>query len=99
VSEPMRELVAVHDVILRADLPAREREMLSHFTLKLVAAHTSGEDLLCLPCISIDASHPFYLRVETFVPGDSDAMTVHIPHHYVFLISGAEARRSIGFTA
>lgn len=95
----MTELIAVHDVILRAELHPREREMLQHLALKLSAPEVPGEDLLCLPCASVDTSHPFYLQVETFMPGDTTTITVQIPHHYVFVISGVRARRSIGFTA
>ena len=95
----MKSLVAVHDVILRADLPPRERELLSHLAIKLTAPDLPGQELLCLPCTRIDTSHHVYLQLETFRPDDEVTVEIQIPHQYVLLISGSESRRTIGFMA
>jgi hypothetical protein len=62
-------------------------------------AAPSGESLLHFWCTKIDTSHHFYISLETFKAGDETTHPIQLPHHFVFLISGAEYPNAIGFTA
>jgi hypothetical protein len=86
-----------YSVILKADLPPLELELLSHYARRVVS--DSGESLLHFACTKINDSHHYYLNVESFLPGEDTTDSLQIPHHYVFLISsgGEEERRPIGF--
>jgi hypothetical protein len=94
--EPMTNLVATFSVVLRSDLPPLERELFSHFCSR-ITSDTNG-DLLQFSCTKIDASHHFYLLMDTFKNGDTETHPIQIPHHFVFLISGEILPTSIGFT-
>ena len=52
----------------------------------------------CL-CMTVNLSHHVYIEMESFKPGDTDTHPLRIPHHFVFLISGAESSSPIGFLA
>jgi len=91
----MSELTQTYSVVLKADLPSRERELLEHLCCKITSS--DGGVLLHFQCTKIDVSHHFYIQMETFKPGDKITHPVKIPHHYVFLISGDESRPPIGF--
>ena len=86
-----------YSVVLRSDIPARERQLLEHVCSKITSP--AGEPLLHFWCTKIDTSHHFYISMDTFKPGDESIHAIQIPHHFVFLISGAEYPKAIGFTA
>lgn len=85
------------DVILRQDLPPRERELLAGLCCELAAP--DGGSLLHFPCTRIDLSHHVFAELEVLRPGDRAIRSIRIPHHYVLLISGDAADLPIGFTA
>jgi hypothetical protein len=92
----MSSLVPQYDVVLRSDLPPRERDLLEHACCKITS--DSGLDLLHFLFTEIDPSHPFYIAMQTFKPGGENTHPLRIPNHFVFLISGSEEQRaSIGF--
>ncbi|MDF2435261.1 MAG: hypothetical protein JWP44_4892 [Mucilaginibacter sp.] len=93
----MATLSPTYSVVLRSDIPPLERELLEHFCAKIISR--SGEPLLHFLCTKIDLSHFHYIAMETFTSGAEDTHPVHVPHQYVLLISGDEARPSIGFLA
>ncbi len=72
-----------------------ERELLEHFCTRITSR--SRADLLHFQCTEIDVSHPQYIGMETFKPGQDHTLPVQIPHWLVFLISGADERAPIGF--
>jgi hypothetical protein len=85
-----------YSVVLRSDIPALEAELLRQFCCRIT--NGQGQSLLHFLCTEIDLSHPFFVGMETFKPGAETTHPVRIPHHYVFLISGAEwASPPIGF--
>lgn len=93
----MSTLPEQYSVVLRSDLPQRERELLEQVCGKIVGG--SGHDLLHFRCTSINLAHGFYIEMETFKPGDTQTHPVRVPHHLVFLISGSDNKASIGFTS
>lgn len=93
----MNELVAKYSVVLRSDLPPREKELLNEFCGKI--GSSDGDMLLHFRCTKIDLSRNFYIEMESFKPGDEFTHPVRVPHHYVFLISGDDSRQPIGFLA
>ena len=90
-------LTEKYSVVLRANLPARELEFLSHWCNKLVSE--TGEELLHFLCTRIDTTHHFYISLDTFKHGDEFAHSVQIPHQFVFFISGSDYPKGIGFTS
>ena len=84
-------------VVLRSDLPPRERELFEHFCCNITSP--AGGHLLHFLCSEVDTSHPFYIEMETFKPSDTQTHPIRIPHHLVMLISGADSRAPIGFLA
>ncbi len=93
--EIMSKLQATYSVVLRADLPPLEREMLELFCGKILSR--SGESLLHFNCTRIDASHHAFLEMETFGPDDTETHPMRIPYHYIFLISGDQSKSPPGF--
>jgi hypothetical protein len=84
-----------YSVILKANLPQLEFELLSHYARRVVAE--SGEELLHFACTKVDDGHHHYLSMESFLPGTDITDSLRIPHQYVLLISGGENRRPVGF--
>lgn len=85
-----------YSVVLRSGMPPAERELMEQFCCRITLA--SGEPpLLHVLCTSVDVSHPIYLFVEAFKPGDTSTHPLRIQHQYVLLISGDESRPPIGF--
>lgn len=82
----MKELTANFSVVLRADISPGERGLFDQFCGKIVSI--SG-DLLHFLCTEIDPSHHFFMKLETFKPGDDETHPVSIPHHLILLISGS----------
>lgn len=91
----MPVLAPAYSVVLRGNIPPAERELLSHFSHELVSS--TGETLLHIQCTKIDLSHQIYIEMESFRSGDTETHPIRIPHHFVVLISGDEARPTIGF--
>jgi hypothetical protein len=90
-------LTEKHSVVLRANLPARELEFLSHWCNKLVS--NTGEELLYMLCTKIDTTHHVYISLDTFKHGDEFPHSVQIPHQFVLFISGSDYPKGIGFTS
>ena len=88
-------LEPTYSVVLRSDISARDRELLEHFCCKITSK--TSDPLLHFLCTKIDLSHHYYIEMETFKPSDEHTHPLRVPHHYVFLISGAESRPPIGF--
>jgi hypothetical protein len=93
----MDALKPSYDVILRQDLPPRERELLAGICCELSAP--DGGSLLHFLCTRIDLSHHVFAELDVFRPGDAAIRSIRIPHHFIFLISGNAADLPIGFTA
>lgn len=87
---------ARYSVVLRSDLHPPERELLGQLCCRLKLSDGGGE-LLHFLCTQIDLSHHYLVQMETFRPGDVRTNPISIPHHYVSLISGADAEAPIGF--
>jgi hypothetical protein len=96
----MTDLKSKYSVVLRANLPAPEVELLAHYARRITSE--AGQELLFFDCASIDTSHGYYLIVEAFLPGAEVTDSLMIPHSYVFLISGGDyddGRLRVGFTS
>jgi hypothetical protein len=91
----MEKLEARYSVVLRANLPQTERELLEQFCGKITSE--SGEYLLHFNCTQIDASHHAFLDMDTFVPGDQLTHKIRISYQYVLLISGDLNKGPPGF--
>jgi hypothetical protein len=72
----MSSLVQQYSVVLRSDLPPRERNLLEN-TCKITS--DSGPDLLYFQCTEIDLSDPFYIEMQTFKPGDETLVLFAFP--------------------
>jgi hypothetical protein len=82
MSETQAEILkSNHSVILKADLPELEIELLSHYARRVVSE--SGKGLLHFACTKINSSHHYYLSIESFLPGTDITDTLLIPHNYV----------------
>ena len=94
----MASLASIFSVVLRHDLPETELELLSYYAGMLVSK--SGQVLLHFTCTNIDATHGYYLKMDTFKSGaDESTCPIRIPHHFVLMISGDNSNPSpIGFT-
>jgi hypothetical protein len=96
VSETEAEILNSNfSVILKADLPPLEFELLSHYARRVVS--DTGKELLHFACTKVEDGHHYYLSIESFLPGTDITDSLRIPHHYVLFISGGEDRRQIGF--
>jgi hypothetical protein len=84
-----------YSVVLRSDIPAREREFFIGFCCEITSPQ--GASLLHFLCTKIDVSHHSYIEMETFHPSDQELSIVRVPHNFVLLILGSEERPSIGF--
>ena len=93
----MSDPTETFSVVIRSDLPAREREFLSHLAHEIVGP--SGESLLELRCKTINTAHHHYLEADVFDRGGAQIMHVQIPHEFVLLIAGEGISRVIGFCA
>lgn len=93
----MQSTDARYSVVLRTAIPPEERQLLEQLCCPIPTP--SGGALLELLCTRIDLSHPVYVELETFRPGDDVARLVRIPHHFVLLISGDETEAPIGFAS
>lgn len=71
-------------VVLRADLPGIERELLRQYCHELHG--TDGHTLLQLPCTRVDTLHAIYLEVEALAPKSQRVTTLRLPHAFVLLI-------------
>ena len=73
-------------VILKADIPSTERELLRRYCHEIHG--TDGATLLHFLCSRVDTSHPAYLALEVLTPRREETRHVRLPHDYVFLIDG-----------
>lgn len=84
-----------YSVILKAELPSVERELLRRYCHELHS--DDGATLLQFLCTSIDLSHPAYVEMQVLAPKSQSASLLRIPHAYVFLIDGGIKKSGIGF--
>ena len=88
---------AAFNVVLRSEIPPREREFLSQIAGKV--GGPGKQDLLFFWCKSIDTSHHAYIQMNVIKPGTNTILPIQLPHNYVLLVSGSEARKAIGFAS
>jgi hypothetical protein len=91
----MSTLVPQYDVVLRSDLPQRERELLEHTCCKLTSH--AGPDLLDFTVYGNRPVAPVLHRDADFQARSRVGSSSRIPHHFVFLISGSVEHAAIGF--
>lgn len=84
-------------VVLRADLPGLERELLRQYCHELHGA--DGHTLLQLPCTRVDTTHAIYLEVEALAPKSRRVTMLRLPHAFVLLIETLAAEDAAGLAA
>jgi hypothetical protein len=89
-------LIHNYYVVLKSGLPTADLEILKEHSRRL---DMEGTEVPLFLCTSIDTSHGYYLKIDTFLPGDEATFSLQIPHQYVLLISGDAEVRGVGFTA
>ena len=91
------KLEPIYSVVLRSNIPPREREFFEAFSCGTITPNTEGESLLHFQCTKIDVSHHMYIEMETFRQGDVDTSPLKIPHQFVLAIHGFDAKHRVGF--
>lgn len=74
----------IYSVLLKADLPSTERELLRRYCHEIHG--TDGSTLLHFLCSRIETSHPVYLELDAMTPRRGESRHIRVPHTYVFLI-------------
>ncbi len=72
-----------------------EFELLEKFAYSMECQ--AGGVLLHFLCTEVDASHHSYIEMKTFRHGDTETMTVKLPHHLILMINGTKEHPSLGF--
>lgn len=93
-SHPVPELQPTCSVVLKAELPSVERELLRRYCHE-IHGH-DGSTLLHFLCTRIDLSHPTYLEMQTFAPKSASTTSIRVPHVYVLLIDGGAKQPDTG---
>jgi len=91
----MEEISANYSVVIRSGLPLEETKLLEQFCGKITGEN--GEFLYQFFCKSINTQHHYYIEMVAFNPGEEGDYCMRIPHSLVFLITGSEKNKSIGF--
>lgn len=91
----MPALDPVYSVILKAEIPAVEREMLRRYCHEIHG--DDGSTLLHFLCTHVDLSHPAYVEMQTFAPKSDSTRIIRIQHAYVLMIDGGVRKPGIGF--
>lgn len=76
----------LYSVILKAEVPALERELLRRYCHELHG--TDGSTLLHFLCTRIEPGHPHYLEFDAILPRRQGLRRLRLPHAFVFLIEG-----------
>lgn len=74
------------NIILKAELPSVERELLRRFCHEMHGA--DGTTLLHIPGTRMDTTHAVYLEIDALLPQNAGTRTLRIPHDHVLLIEG-----------
>lgn len=93
----MPDPVQKFSVVLRSELPVRERALLEKWCARVPG--DAEPPLLQFLCTEIDETHNYYLEMRTFRPGEQELRSLRIPHSFVLLISGSREHPPIGFLA
>ncbi|WP_119155061.1 hypothetical protein [Caldimonas tepidiphila] len=93
MSDPIQKF----SVVLRSELPARERALLEKWCCRVPG--DAEPPMLQFLCTEIDETHAHYLEMRTFRPGEPQLRSIRIPHAFVLLISGSRDHPPIGFLA
>ncbi len=85
----MSEFNGVHTIILRSDIPAGERKLLSKY-FKVISSGQEN-DFLYLDGVKVDASHHTYIEIEIENPKNQRVFVLRLPHSFVFLLDASDS--------
>lgn len=73
-----------YSVVLKADIPLLERELLRQYCHEVHG--DDGTTLLQLRCATLDLAHTIYLEATVILPRSQERRHLHLPHALVMLI-------------